>query len=172
MGSDFMSAKAAAEKHLDDNNYLPYLKMHGSTNWRDSSGNHIVIIGTNKKEDIDKYELTKWYNKYFYHILTTTINKLLIIGYGFMDKHINEALIKGMTSGKLKVYVLDNQNPRDFKNKMTNKLNENERKDSYENRRAIYNFLAGYFPYSLEDIYREENKPLLDDMKAKIFDYS
>lgn len=66
-----------------------YVKLHGSLNWRSFDGSDAMVIGDRKEEQINKEPLLKWYFEIFKEVLFQTERKLMVIGYGFGDEHIN-----------------------------------------------------------------------------------
>jgi len=88
---------------------LYYMKLHGSMNWKDSNGKHILIIGGKEKIDnINNEPILRLYIECFKHFLKTNEKRLLIIGYGFRDSHINKIIADGIENS-LKVYVINKQ---------------------------------------------------------------
>ena len=147
-----------AEKQMLDEKNLPYIKIHGSINWLDSSaGKTIVIVGGKKKEKIEKEPLLAYYYKKFKEALQAHNQRLLIIGYGFMDNHINNEIYNGLKNG-LKIHIIDTLNPEAFSNKMAQpKYNKNPSKEEIDNsviRELIWLNMSGYFPLqSLSDLF-------------------
>jgi hypothetical protein len=97
--------RAAAIPTLTNDRITNYIKLHGSRNWYDSQGKNFPVIGKNKREMIEKEPLLKKYFELFGTSLNTN-KKLLIIGYSFMDKHINEIIKEGIRKG-LKLFIVD-----------------------------------------------------------------
>jgi hypothetical protein len=83
----------------------PYFKLHGSANWNSPTG-RILIMGGNKASSIDRYEVLAWYHQLFRDRLKSPNTKLMVIGYSFSDKHINEAIIQGLAAG-MKLFIID-----------------------------------------------------------------
>jgi len=90
---------------LKGDRFVNYIKLHGSRNWYDSQGKNFPVIGKNKREMIEKEPLLKKYYEYFSDSLNNS-KKLLIIGYSFLDKHINEIIRDGVIKG-LKLFIVD-----------------------------------------------------------------
>ena len=70
----------------------PYFKLHGSSHWRTLNGLNLLIMAENKGTQIDDIALLNWYRSEFRTRLSQPDAKLMIIGYGFRDPHINEIL--------------------------------------------------------------------------------
>jgi hypothetical protein len=82
------------ENRLLSHNTQPIYKLHGSINWVDeSNGNKMMIIGTEKEESISSQPIIRYLNGEFFRQLLLENSKLMIIGYGFKDRHINKYII-------------------------------------------------------------------------------
>lgn len=93
------------------NERVYYIKLHGSFNWKDSmdknTDKNIMVIGTSKLKDIEKEPILKWYLEIFKCVLSKPNRRLLIIGYGFRDKHINGVILDSIKKNNgLKVYLI------------------------------------------------------------------
>lgn len=85
----------------------PYMKLHGSVNWvESSSGSRILIMGGAKAVSIGRFPILIWYHEEFRRMLTQPDARLMVIGYGFGDAHINDAIAEGLKTG-LKLYIVD-----------------------------------------------------------------
>ena len=84
----------------------PFFKLHGSSNWRRSSGDDLLIIGGNKLGAIELNPILRWYHKMFEYHLYQPDTRLMVIGYGFRDQHINAVIQKGVETGT-KFFVVD-----------------------------------------------------------------
>ncbi|NQU17955.1 MAG: SIR2 family protein [Candidatus Saganbacteria bacterium] len=150
---------------LSKDRTFAYIKLHGSNNWLDSKGDGDPVIGIGVKNKIDpliKEPLIRWYFEIFRQSLENS-NRLLIIGYSFLDEHINKYIYNAMVEHGLKVCVVDTLSPRDFGKKMQRIRNPNKgivrskkgmSKDNKTYRQYIWGNLAGYFPInSLVDFF-------------------
>ncbi len=86
------------------NNVQPYYKLHGSVNWSEDG---MMILGTGKADAIKGNKLLDSYQQVFARSLQQPNTRLTIIGYGFRDDHINEALKVAITQHGLKFYLID-----------------------------------------------------------------
>lgn len=85
----------------------PYYKLHGSCNWvAQEGGDYVLILGGDKEKDINRFPLLRWNYNQFRDALNTPDSKIVIIGYGFADEHINELLIEGTRHG-LRIFLVD-----------------------------------------------------------------
>ena len=83
---------------------LFFWKLHGSSNWKDENGN-LMIFGTNKKEQIKKRPLLKFYIEEFEKVIQG--KTLLIIGYSFNDSHINNIIFDAANKYKnTKIHIV------------------------------------------------------------------
>ena len=124
---------------------LLYIKLHGSYDWRDSEDERIMVIGTRKIKSIEKNPILSWYFELFKQVLSLPNRKLLIIGYGFKDKHINEAIAKSAKDCNLKIFIISPIEPEEFKFKI---LGINQGWND-----IIWNAISGYYPVTLLDIF-------------------
>ncbi|RTL27150.1 MAG: hypothetical protein EKK47_19720 [Burkholderiales bacterium] len=88
-----------------DPQFQPIFKLHGSSNWRYLHGQDMMIIGGAKLQDINTTPILGWYLSQFEEQLCAPNAKLMVIGYGFRDQHINDAIKLGVENG-LKVFVI------------------------------------------------------------------
>lgn len=93
------------------------IKLHGSQNWWESKEMRMILVGRDKAERMPP--LLKAYLGIFKEALTQPQRKLLIIGYGFGDEHINSVIAEGVETHGLELYVVSPKNPLDFKIKLT-----------------------------------------------------
>jgi hypothetical protein len=85
----------------------PYVKLHGSVNWVESNaGSRILIMGGMKAVSIGRFPILTWYHEEFRRMLLRPDARLMVIGYGFGDAHINDAIADGLRAG-LKIFVVD-----------------------------------------------------------------
>jgi len=70
----------------------PLFKLHGSSNWDRADGSPLLIIGGNKVQQIQQLPILSWYADQFNEYLRREKTRLMIVGYGFGDGHINESI--------------------------------------------------------------------------------
>jgi hypothetical protein len=80
-------------------NRQPYYKLHGSSNWRTADNSALLILGGNKSTDISKIPLLAWYQTEFARLSQEPPVRIMVIGYGFGDPHINEILNAAASCG-------------------------------------------------------------------------
>ena len=84
------------------------IKLHGSSNWRTAENSDLMILGGGKVQAIEREPVLKWYSQLFDECLAQPDARLMVVGYGFRDEHINDALFRAMNRG-LKLFVVDPQ---------------------------------------------------------------
>lgn len=84
----------------------PVFNLHGAANWIDQGGANLLIIGGGKEEAIRANPLLSWNLDQFRAALTSPDTRLMIIGYGFQDAHVNNLLEEGIAAG-LKLFIVD-----------------------------------------------------------------
>ena len=95
---------------LQNGNFF-LIKLHGSCNWISSDGTENIVIGKGKKEQIQKEPLLRYYSEVFKMALSHDQRRLLIIGYGFGDEHINRILAEAVRDYELKIYIISPDPP-------------------------------------------------------------
>lgn len=85
----------------------PIFKLHGSSNWTDGGGNPVLIIGSEKSGVIQRYPVLRDYHAEFAHRLNQPDTRLMVIGYGFQDKHINSVIDDATQKSGLLTFVVD-----------------------------------------------------------------
>jgi hypothetical protein len=84
----------------------PTFKLHGSSNWKTSSDQQMMIIGGGKAQAIARHPVLLWYAEEFKRHLGQPGARLMVIGYSFSDTHINDALQAAIATG-LKLFIVD-----------------------------------------------------------------
>jgi len=127
---------------LSESNFF-YIKLHGSQNWVSSSGSQTIVIGRGKSKRLREEPLLSWYFDIFKDVVLRENRRMLIIGYGFRDNHINRLISEAVEKHGLKIFVITPQPIEDFKRNM----------NMIVYRRKILKGLSGYYPYSLLDMF-------------------
>jgi hypothetical protein len=89
-----------------ENRFQPYFKLHGSWRWNDGTGQQLMVMGASKALTIRGHPVLTWYQQEFEARLQGD-TRLMVIGYGFNDPHINETLLKVAHGGQLKMFIID-----------------------------------------------------------------
>lgn len=84
----------------------PYFKLHGSWRWFDGEGRPLMVMGGSKAQTISGHEILRWYHGEFVRRLSNA-SQLLVIGYGFADAHINDAILEAGRGGRLRMFIVD-----------------------------------------------------------------
>lgn len=144
---DFITLQTDNEFNGNTINLYPatinYVKLHGSYGWLSSIGSNGYVIGKNKEDQIAAEPLLSWYFSLFRNVLSNPYRKLLIIGYGFRDTHINEILASSIKDFGLKLYIIYPSDQSEFLESIR----------SVEHGETLLHGLSGYFPYGLLDIF-------------------
>lgn len=86
--------------------HLLYGKLHGSMNWRSHGNPNQLVIGHGKAMQIAREPLLTYCFDLFRHVLSLPDRRLLTIGYGFADEHINEVIADAAQNSGLELFVL------------------------------------------------------------------
>jgi hypothetical protein len=90
-----------------DWNCQPIIKLHGSSNWRDPTGDRLMVMGGGKLQVIDRHPVLSKYLSLFTEQLYSGNAKVMAIGYSFSDSHINELLVKASTQYGLGLHLVN-----------------------------------------------------------------
>jgi len=88
-----------------DTIFQPIYKLHGSSNWTRADGQPLLIMGGTKVLEIGQTPILNWYARVFGESLSAAGAKLMVIGYGFRDEHINAAIARAVGRG-LKLFIV------------------------------------------------------------------
>ena len=83
-----------------------YVKLHGSANWYAADGSRVLIMGGSKQQAIAASSILSTYLNLFENALTAPDSRLMVIGYGFRDNHVNDVLERAVAKG-LRLCVID-----------------------------------------------------------------
>lgn len=72
-------------------NLQPIFKLHGSVDWTDGSGNLFVVGGGKESYIRSKPILSQYFDLFRQYLLRPKV-RLMIVGYGFADEHVNKLL--------------------------------------------------------------------------------
>jgi hypothetical protein len=81
------------------------IKLHGSFNWRSADGTNVMVIGNDKTRTIASMPLLNWYADIFREVLNAGDVRLMIVGYGFADEHINATVVEAIEQHGLTVFI-------------------------------------------------------------------
>ena len=77
-----------------------------------------MVIGREKSGLIAREPLLQWYFRLFEEVLSAGDCVLVVIGYGFGDKHINQVILDAIIKRGLQLYVVSPLDPRDFQDRL------------------------------------------------------
>jgi hypothetical protein len=83
-----------------------YVKLHGSQSWHDSQGKGILVIGGGKEDRISREPLLRWYFELFSAVLSDCPHRLVVIGYGFRDAHVNNVMADAIRHPGLDLVII------------------------------------------------------------------
>lgn len=89
-----------------EDRFQPYFKLHGSWRWDDGTGQQVMVMGASKALVINRHPVLAWYQSEFERRLRGD-TRLMVIGYGFNDPHINDTLLKVAEAGTLQMFIID-----------------------------------------------------------------
>jgi hypothetical protein len=81
------------------------IKLHGSRNWRAAGGSASMVVGTGKPATIAASPLLAWCHRIFEEVLCLGDVRLMVIGYGWGDEHINAVIAKAVRDHGLELFV-------------------------------------------------------------------
>ena len=137
--------KTNSVTHLSKNT-IHYVKLHGSFGWMSSKGTNSYVIGKEKEQQVADEPLLSWYFELFKKALSKPNRKLFLIGYGFRDQHINEVFVDSIKKYGLRWFVISPSDQSEFISNLK----------SVEYGDILLKGLAGYFPYTLLDIFPKD----------------
>lgn len=88
-----------------ENNVQPIYKLHGSVNWKEG-GTDMLVLGGNKAGVIAGTRLLNWYADEYRRYLNMPDARLMVIGYGFRDDHINQIVLDTWRRTGLRMFIV------------------------------------------------------------------
>ena len=88
-----------------ESNLQPIYKLHGSSNWQYPDGRSMLIMGGDKVKDIGQTPILNRYAQIYEEALADQPSRLMVIGYGFRDSHINATILAAVEKG-MKLFVI------------------------------------------------------------------
>jgi len=153
------------EQYNSPTSMMQYIKLHGSIGWLSATtGKNGMVIGKNKPDRIQEEPALVLYNDIFRMALSQPGCRLLVIGYGFHDDHINDAIVAGMKSGEdgLRMYLISTASAET----MMQHLRSIDPIVPTRLRGYWPNPLSELFPYGRDDECREHVRELLTALRA------
>ncbi len=127
---------------------LSYIKLHGSQEWFSKDTVSSMVIGREKSNQINAISILKWYFQLFKSQLSVDNTKVLIIGYGFKDNHINSAFHNVNKNKKLQLYVVGIKPKEEFMNTLS-------KRDIHLGDQII-NLIKGYYSTSINELFSND----------------
>ncbi len=155
---DLDGIKSSYKRH----HQLVYVKLHGSCNWRTTNSKDLMVIGRDKENQIERNYLLNWYFEIFRDALATQEARLLVIGYGFGDPHINRAISTAVSAAGLSLYILDPTPTAELLPRIRKLPEGNE----------IIAGIKAHFPYTLREIFpaNQENTGQWRQIQDRFFE--
>lgn len=110
-------------KNLKSPRIIFYIKLHGSFGWLSANGANAYVIGRKKNTQIIAEPLLFWYINLFKEVLSVQGVKLLLIGYSFGDKHINNIIVNSVTQSGLRLFIISPLEQQEFVKQLKKKEN-------------------------------------------------
>lgn len=85
----------------------PIYKLHGSVNWFDDQTQNVMVLGYDKQSAIQSQRILRRYHSEFEATLEKPDTRLMVIGYGFADEHINRVIKSRVDAGNLRMFIVD-----------------------------------------------------------------
>ncbi len=144
-----------------------YIKLHGSYGWRSQDGSDVIVTGHSKTEILNREPLLTWYLCLFKKALNYPERKLVVIGYGFGDKHINDTIADAMRDKGLRLHVVSPMEQLQFKNMLD--PNHSMGEIGKPRGKELWKGLSGYTPYKVTELY-DKRTPQLPPRGRHFFD--
>jgi len=132
-----------------------YVKLHGSFGWQTNHGSDVLVVGHSKSKTIQREPLLEWYFSLFEEVLHQSEVRLVVIGYGFGDAHINEVIADSIRDYGLRLYVVSPEEPA---RRRTHLVPAAGRGTTAMRGAEIWKGLAGYFCASATDLHGRGTK--------------
>ncbi|MGH6811705.1 MAG: SIR2 family protein [Methylocella sp.] len=93
---------------------ISIVKLHGSHTWSNSEGVPVMVLGISKSQRIAGSWLLTEYKKTFEEALYSGGVRLLVMGYSFGDKHVNEIIATAASHHQCRIFVWNPNHPLDM----------------------------------------------------------
>jgi hypothetical protein len=101
------------------------------------------------------------YFKLFEDVLSRRNRRLLVIGYGFKDAHINQVIAHSIRKCGLKLYVISPSSAKGFRGTLLENLDEDKK--------TLWEGLAGYWDCELKDVCPASENYFSEEIRRAIF---
>jgi len=163
----------AASLRKGSGNFV-YIKVHGSYGWKAQDGSNVMVMGRAKTEIIEREPLLRWYWDLFKSVLQRYEQKLVVVGYGFRDDHVNQVIADAINRFKLRFYVILPKEPKDFKSVLqpldSRSFESGGIKLSLGS--TLWFGMAGYYRGEVKDLYQRGTNQLTPTGEAFFRDLS
>src|SRR5581483_11253271 len=87
------------------------IKLHGSINWQGGADAPGMVMGRRKSRTISAHPLLAFYYGVFERVLAAGDVRLMVIGYGWGDDHINDVIADAVRDHGLRIYSWNRSPP-------------------------------------------------------------
>jgi len=152
--------EANKEEILSSSKFF-YIKLHGSQNWLSSEGKQQMVIGSGKAGQIWQDPVLSWYFEIFKAVVLHENRKMLIIGYGFKDTHINEIFSEAVDKYGLRIYLISPESIDSLKRNL----------NKSEHGKKILTGLSGYYQCNLLQMFPSDRSTaqFYQDLREQFF---
>jgi hypothetical protein len=130
---------------------LMFVKLHGSWNWRSHTGEPGMVIGGGKPTQISQEPLLNEYYRAFEEVMRLPDRRVLCIGYGFRDEHVNRTLASAGENHGARIWIVSPQSP--------DSLHDQFLADASGDGAKIWSSLGGYFCHTLAELFPAQQEP-------------
>ncbi len=99
--------------------------------------------------------ILSWYFQIFARAIFEGNKKILIIGYGFNDQHVNQLLVAAVQEHGLKIYIISRESMEDLRHRL---------EGGHHYALPLMDGISGYYPYTLLEIF-PTNQSVTEQLK-------
>ena len=119
-----------------------------------------MVIGRGKASQIEREPILAWYFDGFRQVLSQGERRLLVIGYGFRDEHINRVIAESIVGHGLQLHLLSPMPLEEIEETLLHTGLYNE----------ILRGLSGYYPYTFRELFPpDQSTPRIVDQIYECF---
>ena len=122
-----------------------------------------MAIGHEKSTLLEREPLFRWYLELLKSVISQNSRRLLIIGYGFRDRHINELLAEGIEKHDLSLVVVDPRLPEAFKTMLVAQAHGVTQRNKQCGLRIWEDGLVGYFQATMSKLFPVDGRMHLSE---------
>jgi len=115
-------------------------------------------MGKAKKEHIDKDLLFSTYLNIFKDMLMKLKAKLMVIGYSFMDEHINNIIVEAIERHDVHLHIINPMAINQNKKHLDTAFMHNS-----EQGNLVYSAIRGYYPALIKELFPQQEGTVIGD---------